>query len=193
MKPPDFLLQRQSDKHTSRLLMVSSPSLSPILAIRKIRVIRVKNSPLTMIHSPFTQHLNRGSIRPPYLPSSFLLFSRMPYIVFMITSPPSTNCLDTIEPRFEPRARQLQAAFAHVGDTSRQRGLLAAGFGAPPEQAKQRLLCFYPPSSFLHFLRGASLQFTIGNRQSKIVNRPFPREYNSSKHGGSHAQRKRNA
>jgi hypothetical protein len=54
MKLPDFLPQRQLDKHASRLLIVTFPSLSPIRAIRSMSVFRVKNSPLTMIHSPFT-------------------------------------------------------------------------------------------------------------------------------------------
>ena len=48
--------------------------------------------------------LNRGSIPPPYLPSSFLPFSKTPDIGIQLKYPPSANCLDTIEPRFEPSA-----------------------------------------------------------------------------------------
>jgi hypothetical protein len=63
----------------------------------------IHHSPFSMIHSPFNHHLNRGSNPPPYPPSSFLLFSKTPYIGRQFKSPPSTNCLNIIEPRFEPR------------------------------------------------------------------------------------------
>jgi hypothetical protein len=45
MKLPDFLPQRQLNKHASRLLIYPFPSLSLIGAIRSINVIRVKNFP----------------------------------------------------------------------------------------------------------------------------------------------------
>ena len=117
--------------------------LSARFAIRVLRVLfpihyspfPIHNSPLTMLHFPLTQHLNRGSTPPPYLPSSFLLFSKTPYIGFQLKSPPSTNCLNIIEPRFEPPTARGRKARLH-----------------PSANAATRKSSFISLSSFLFLL-----------------------------------------
>jgi hypothetical protein len=47
-------------------------------------------------------HINRGSNPPPYLPSPFLSFIKTPWVCMSMKNPPSTNCLNIIEPLFEP-------------------------------------------------------------------------------------------
>ena len=95
-------------------LLFSFLYLLPTLRVHpRQSVFSASHSSLIMIHSPFTQHLNRGSIPPPYLPSSFLLFSKTSYIGFPLTSPPSTNCLNIIEPRFEPPSARVKKTHLH--------------------------------------------------------------------------------
>ena len=84
MNPPDFLPQRQVNKHASRLLIVPLPSLSPIRAIRSISVIRVNKSPFPMIHSP-------SSFEPRF---EYLFHERKPF-----------------EPLFEPPTVRASAFF----------------------------------------------------------------------------------
>jgi hypothetical protein len=129
-------------------------------------------------------YLNRGSIPPPHLPSSFLLFSKTPYMGFWLTSPPFTSCLNIIEPRFEPRARQPQVATL----APRPQGV-PKGLGAFPRRLVQCRcqLCQrhesltivnrkYPllfPLCPVVTLCGKRIELLL-NRKSSIVNRKSP-------------------
>ncbi len=95
------------------------------------------------------KHMNRGSNRPPYLPVPFLSSTKTPGVRRSLVTPPSTCCLNRIEPRFEPRARQPQVAIAHVGDTSSHAQTPRGRFWPSSRQAKQSQLCSFPLPSFL--------------------------------------------
>ena len=117
------------NKSTRFNLFFPFPSSSPIRAIRRFSVIRVfhvfcvpfpspnlkseikkrkskivNRKSIIPHNSPFSYHLNRGSNPLPYLPSPFLSFSNKPDIGELQELPPSTNCLNIIEPRFEPQS-----------------------------------------------------------------------------------------
>ncbi len=47
--------------------------------------------------------MNRASIHPPYLTVPFLASTKTPGVGMVTVTPPSTCCLNRIEPRFEPR------------------------------------------------------------------------------------------
>ncbi len=60
------------------------------------------------------KHLNRGLNQPPYLPFPFLVPVQTPGFLSKITSFPFTaNCLNIIEPRFEPPTLRASPTFDH--------------------------------------------------------------------------------
>jgi hypothetical protein len=134
---------------------------SPTLTIHH-SLFTIPYSPFPIHHSPFTMipvvntsfhtispacanlhkkcnlpkgkmHINRGSNPPPYLPSPFLSFIKTPWAGMSMKNPPSTDCLNIIEPLFEPptaRGRLFPPPSAKLASSQHRLHLHRTAYGA---------------------------------------------------------------